>query len=119
MRGFGDSDKPDGTVGYDARALAEEGRALIAQLGFGKDKPLIHAAHDMGALPALIWCADHAQEVAALIYIEAPVMLGQCPPQDHRLYARGDGQGLDVVVDSATRTRGSPSGWSSATSARS
>src|ERR1700722_13100903 len=27
MRGFGDSDKPDGTVGYDARALAEEGRA--------------------------------------------------------------------------------------------
>jgi pimeloyl-ACP methyl ester carboxylesterase len=76
MRGFGDSDKPDGTVGYDARALAEGGRALIAQLGFGKHKPLIHAAHDMGALPALIWCADHAQEVAALIYIEAPVMLG-------------------------------------------
>jgi pimeloyl-ACP methyl ester carboxylesterase len=76
MRGFGDSDKPDGTVGYDARALAEEARALIAQLGFGKGKPLIHAAHDMGALPALIWCADHVQEVAALFYIEAPVMLG-------------------------------------------
>jgi pimeloyl-ACP methyl ester carboxylesterase len=76
MRGFGDSDKPDGTAGYDARALAEEGRALIAQLGFGKGKLLIHAAHDMGALPALIWCADHAQEVAVLLYIEAPVMLG-------------------------------------------
>jgi pimeloyl-ACP methyl ester carboxylesterase len=76
MRGFGDSDKPDGAAGYDARALAEEARALIAQLGFGKGKPLIHAAHDMGALPALIWCVDHAQEVAALLYIEAPVMLG-------------------------------------------
>jgi pimeloyl-ACP methyl ester carboxylesterase len=49
MRGFGDSDKPDGAAGYDARALAEEARALIAQLGFGKEKPLIHAAHDMGA----------------------------------------------------------------------
>jgi pimeloyl-ACP methyl ester carboxylesterase len=77
MRGFGDSDKPEGIAGYDARALAEEARALVAQLGFGKGKPLIHAAHDMGALPALIWCADHVQEVAALLYIEAPVMLGE------------------------------------------
>ena len=76
MRGFGDSDKPDGAAGYDARALAEEARALITQLGFGRGKPLIHAAHDMGALPALIWCADHVEEVAALLYIEAPVMLG-------------------------------------------
>jgi len=76
MRGFGDSDKPEGNDGYDARALAEEARALIARLGFGKGKPLIHAAHDMGALPALIWCSDHVQEVVVLLYIEAPVMLG-------------------------------------------
>ncbi len=76
MRGYGDSDKPDGVDGYDARALAEEGRALVAQLGFGAGRPLIHAAHDMGALPALIWCADHPKEVAGLLYIEAPVMLG-------------------------------------------
>ena len=33
MRGFGDSDKPEGTKGYDARALAEECRALVAELG--------------------------------------------------------------------------------------
>jgi len=76
MRGYGDSDKPEGNEGYDARALAEEARALITQLGFGMGKPLIHAAHDMGALPALIWCADHVHEVHALLYIEAPVMLG-------------------------------------------
>jgi pimeloyl-ACP methyl ester carboxylesterase len=76
MRGYGDSGKPDGNDGYDARALAEEARALITQLGFGKGKPLIHAAHDMGALPALMWSADHVREVAALLYIEAPVMLG-------------------------------------------
>jgi len=31
MRGFGDSDKPEGTDGYDARALAEEFRALVAE----------------------------------------------------------------------------------------
>lgn len=77
MRGFGDSDKPEGTKGYDARALAEECRALVAELGFGKGKPLIHAAHDMGALPALLWTADHPDEVASLAYVEAPVMLGE------------------------------------------
>jgi pimeloyl-ACP methyl ester carboxylesterase len=77
MRGYGDSDKPDGAKGYDARALAEEGRALVAELGFGRGKPIIHAAHDMGALPALLWSADHPSEVAGLLYIEAPVMLGE------------------------------------------
>jgi pimeloyl-ACP methyl ester carboxylesterase len=76
MRGFGDSGKPAGNAGYDARSLAEECRALVAAIGFGRAKPLIHAAHDMGALPALIWSADHPQEVAGLLYIEAPVMLG-------------------------------------------
>jgi pimeloyl-ACP methyl ester carboxylesterase len=75
MRGYGDSDKPAGNDGYDARSLAEEGRALIAAIGFGNGKPLIHAAHDMGALPALIWTADHPEEIAGLLYIEAPVML--------------------------------------------
>src|SRR5450432_4164429 len=32
MRGYGDSDKPSGTTGYDARALSEEFRALVKQL---------------------------------------------------------------------------------------
>jgi pimeloyl-ACP methyl ester carboxylesterase len=76
MRGYGDSDKPAGNDGYDARSLAEECRALLAVIGFGRGRPLIHAAHDMGALPALIWSADHPDEVSGLLYIEAPVMLG-------------------------------------------
>jgi len=76
MRGYGDSGKPVGNDGYDARSLAEECRALVAAIGFGQGMPLIHAAHDMGALPALIWSADHSGEVAGLLYIEAPVMLG-------------------------------------------
>lgn len=76
MRGYGDSDKPGGVGGYDARALAEECRALVREIGFGDGRPVILAAHDMGALPALIWAADHPDEVAGLLYIEAPVMLG-------------------------------------------
>jgi pimeloyl-ACP methyl ester carboxylesterase len=77
MRGFGDSDKPDGTKGYDARALATELRSIVASIGFGGGKPILLAAHDMGAPPALIWAADHPDEVAGLLYIEAPVMLGK------------------------------------------
>ena len=76
MRGYGDSDKPDGTIGYDARSLAEEFRGLVGALGFGGGRALILAAHDMGAPPALIWAADHPNEVAALLYIEAPALLG-------------------------------------------
>jgi len=77
MRGYGDSDKPPGVEGYDARALANEARALVAQIGFGRRGPVVHAAHDMGELPALLWAAHHPDEVKALLYIEAPVMLGE------------------------------------------
>lgn len=76
MRGYGDSDKPDGSEGYDARALSDEARALVAEIRFSTGRAIIHAAHDMGALPALIWASDHPEEVAGLLYIEAPVMLG-------------------------------------------
>jgi pimeloyl-ACP methyl ester carboxylesterase len=31
MRGYGNSNKPAGTDGYDARALADEFRALVKQ----------------------------------------------------------------------------------------
>ena len=75
MRGFGDSDKPAGTEGYDARALSEEIRQLVQHIQFGAGRALLLAAHDMGAPPALLWAADHPEEVAGLLYIEAPVML--------------------------------------------
>ncbi len=77
MRGFGDSDKPAGTNGYDGRALAEEFRALVHQIGFGAGRPLTLAAHDMGAPPALLWAADHPEEIAGLLYIEGPTMLSE------------------------------------------
>jgi len=77
MRGYGDSDKPAGTAGYDARTLSEDFRALVKKLDFGKSKPLTIVAHDMGAAPALIWCADHPEEIATLLYLEMVVMLDQ------------------------------------------
>jgi pimeloyl-ACP methyl ester carboxylesterase len=77
MRGYGDSDKPAGIKGYDARALAEEFRTLVHQIGFGTGRSLILVAHDMGAPPALLWAADHPEEVAGLLYVEAPVMLSE------------------------------------------
>ena len=75
MRGYGDSDKPAGTEGYDARALAEEFRELVRQIDFGDGAPLFLMAHDMGAHPALLWAADHPEEVAGLVYMEVPTML--------------------------------------------
>jgi pimeloyl-ACP methyl ester carboxylesterase len=48
---YGDSDKAAGNDGYDARSLAEEGRALVAAIGFGKGKRLIHAAARHGRCP--------------------------------------------------------------------
>ncbi len=93
MRGYGDSDKPAGNDGYDARSLAEECRALVAAISFGDGKPLIHAAHDMGALPALIWTADNPEEIAGLLYIEAPVMLGPLLRQVFSYTAQGMAEG--------------------------
>lgn len=75
MRGYGDSDKPPGNDGYDAGALAEEFRALVKQTGFGNGRPLTLIAHDMGAPPALLWASDHPDEIAGLMYLEAPTLL--------------------------------------------
>jgi len=75
MRGYGDSDKPEGTDGYDARSLAGDFRSLVRALEFGRGRPITLVAHDMGAPPALIYAADHPHEVASLHYLEEPVFL--------------------------------------------
>jgi len=77
MRGYGDSDKPEGTEGYDGQALAEEFRALVREIGFGGGRPITLVAHDMGAPPALLWAANHPEEVNGLLYMEVPVMLSE------------------------------------------
>jgi pimeloyl-ACP methyl ester carboxylesterase len=75
MRGYGDSDKPSGNDGYDSRALAQEFRALVRQIGFANGQKLLLVSHDMGAHPALLWAADHPQEISGLVYMEVPTML--------------------------------------------
>ena len=74
MRGYGDSDKPEGSAGYDARTISTDFRALVKAIGFGNGKPLTLVAHDMGAAPALIWSADHPDEVAVVVYMEMVVV---------------------------------------------
>lgn len=75
MRGYGDSSKPDGNAGYDGKTLADDFRLLTQQIGFGDGNPLLVIAHDMGGPPALLWAAHHPDEIAGLMYVEAPVML--------------------------------------------
>jgi pimeloyl-ACP methyl ester carboxylesterase len=75
MRGYGDSDKPAGTTGYDGLALAEELRALRAQIGFATGRQLTLIGFDMGAPAALLWAAEHPEEIAHLVYIDEPVLL--------------------------------------------
>lgn len=45
-RGYGDSDKPAGNDGYDARSLAEDCRALVAAIGFmPEERPAYVVGH--------------------------------------------------------------------------
>jgi pimeloyl-ACP methyl ester carboxylesterase len=76
LLGFGDSDKPAGTDGYDAQAMADQVRSLAALVAPDAGRYLL-VAHDMGAPPALLWAARYPDEVQALVYVEAPVMLGE------------------------------------------
>lgn len=68
VRGYGDSSKPYG--GYDGRTLKEDLRGVARALGLGR----VHVVgHDMGALPALLYAAEHPDEVASLGYFDEPL----------------------------------------------
>ncbi len=75
MRGYGNSDKPPDTVGYDGLNLAADFRALVRETGFGGGRPIALVAHDMGVNPALLWAAQHPGEIADLVLMEEPVLL--------------------------------------------
>jgi pimeloyl-ACP methyl ester carboxylesterase len=72
MRGYGDSEKPAGNKGYDARSLAGDFGGLVRQIDFGGGKALFLIAHDMGAPPALLWVADRPDEIAGLLTSRHP-----------------------------------------------
>jgi pimeloyl-ACP methyl ester carboxylesterase len=93
MRGYGDSDKPAGDTGYDAVALAGELRALVAATGFGAGRPLTLVGHDWGAPPALLWAAAHPDEIARVLYLDIPVLLGEPEEPLISFTAEAAGQG--------------------------
>jgi len=48
----------------------------VSQIKFGAVGRFCSQPTDMGgAPPALLWAADHPEEIAGLLYIEAPVMV--------------------------------------------
>lgn len=67
-RGYGESHKP--ATGYDGRTIKNELRELVAILGL--TDPVV-VGHDMGALPALLYAADHPDEVRGLGYFDEPL----------------------------------------------
>lgn len=68
LRGYGESDKP--ASGYDGRILKDDVRGLISALKL--EKPFV-VGHDMGALPAFLYAAEHPDEVSALAYLDEPL----------------------------------------------
>lgn len=70
MRGYGGSTISD--EGYDGETLAEDFAQLMAKLDHAKYHIM---AFDMGAPPALLLTAKHADRVETLTYMEDPVLL--------------------------------------------
>jgi pimeloyl-ACP methyl ester carboxylesterase len=68
-RGYGDSHKP--YAGYDGRLIKDELRAVVHSLGIEK---LNVIGHDMGALVALLYAAEHRDEVTGLGYFDEPLV---------------------------------------------
>ena len=68
-RGYGDSHKP--YAGYDGRAIKDELRAVVQSLGI---EQLHVVGHDMGALVALLYAAEHRDEVIGLGYFDEPLV---------------------------------------------
>lgn len=88
MRGYGDSEKPQD--GYDGRTLAEDFRQLVSHLGF---KQIHLVAHDMGAPPALLYAAEHPDEVGSLTYLDEPVLTSENMQQVHSFTPEGTKNG--------------------------
>lgn len=68
-RGYGDSHKP--YAGYDGRTIKNELREMVQSLGIEK---LTVVGHDMGALVALLYAAEHRDEVTGLGYFDEPLV---------------------------------------------
>ncbi|WP_263385598.1 alpha/beta fold hydrolase [Granulicella arctica] len=66
LRGFGDSDRPDG--GYDKRTVAEDVHQLIHHLGFGA---INLVSHDVGMMVGYAYACAYPSKVKRLVLMEA------------------------------------------------
>ncbi len=66
LRGFGESDRPDG--GYDKRTVAEDIRQLVQHLGLG---PINLVSHDVGMMVGYAYAAAFPKDVKRLVLMEA------------------------------------------------
>lgn len=62
LRGFGDSDKPDGP--YDKRTVANDILAIVRHLGYER---VLLAGHDIGGRVAYRLTLDHPETIAGLV----------------------------------------------------
>ncbi len=74
LRGYGGSEKPG--YGYGVFTLAEDLRELVLHLGLGC---LDLVGHDLGAIVAYVYAAQHQEEVRRLGFMEAPILGVQSP----------------------------------------
>jgi pimeloyl-ACP methyl ester carboxylesterase len=75
LRGIGDSDRPP--QGYDKKTIATEVAAMMRQLGYTRFDV---AGHDLGAQVAYALARFHADHIAAVAVLDAPV--AGIPPWD-------------------------------------
>lgn len=66
LRGFGGSDKPEGS--YDKKTLAQDVHALLATLGVGR---VAVAGHDIGLMVAYAYAAQYPAEVRRIALMDA------------------------------------------------
>jgi pimeloyl-ACP methyl ester carboxylesterase len=69
LRGAGDSDAPAG--GYDKKTLAGDVHGLLAQLGLQGSLRVV--GHDIGAMVAYTYAAQHPDDVERLVFCEAVI----------------------------------------------
>jgi pimeloyl-ACP methyl ester carboxylesterase len=70
LRGAGESAKP--ATGYTKRQMADDIHKLVQQLGFGSQLVSL-VGHDIGAMVAYAYAADHPSDVRRLVLMEAPL----------------------------------------------
>jgi len=66
LRGLGESSKPEG--GYDKKTMAQDIRALVASLGYGR---VAIAGHDIGLMVAYAFAAQYPDEVVRIALMDA------------------------------------------------